>query len=285
MSASDPPGPDRLGRAMAALVARDNGALDALLEEDPALVTRTARGNTLLEWVTQPAMTDMPMAVVDVLIARGAALDRALNLAACFNRVELCERLLIAGADPTARADADVTPLETAAMHGASDAADVLVRHGLHRPSLWLAAAAGELAMVQDWVADDGRLLKPAGPYRPDLESIGRAAAGPRSDTPRELIGEAFVFAAANGRLAVVNYLLRAGVSVDVRPYRNTTALHFAVQFRKASMVSRLLSAGAATDIRDGVYDSDAAGWASACDNGSAASKAISAHLCRDTPP
>ena len=53
-----------------------------------------------------------------------------------------------------ARADADLTPLESAAMHSSTEAADVLVEHGLHRPTLWLAAASGLLQRAQ--ACDDG---------------------------------------------------------------------------------------------------------------------------------
>ena len=49
------------------------------------------------------------------------------------------------------------------------------------------------------------------------------------------------MFAALNDRRAVVDYLLDTGVDVDARPYRNTTALHFAIQFRRHDMVRHLL--------------------------------------------
>lgn len=99
-------------------------------------------------------------AIIDRLIANGAHLDRALNLAGCWNLPELCRQLLAASADLTARADADITPLESAALHGSTDSADVLIEHGLHRPTLWLAAATGQLDLVADWVSPDGEIRR-----------------------------------------------------------------------------------------------------------------------------
>ncbi len=55
------------------------------------------------------------------------------------------------------------------------------------------------------------------------------------------------MLAAANGRVRVVDYLLAAGASVEARPYRSTTGLHLAVQFRKAEMVGHPIARGAAS--------------------------------------
>ena len=83
------------------------------------------------------------------------------------------------------------------------------------------------------------------------------------------------MFAALNDRRAVVDYLLDAGVDIDARSYRNTTALHFAIQFRRHDMVRHLLGRGAAVTIEDDSYQSDAAGCAQACENGDEAATAI----------
>ena len=186
-----------------------------------------------------------------MLISAGAALDRALNLAGCWNLPDLCAQLLAAGADPAARADAGNTPLESAAMHSSTRGPQTSsCQHGLHRQTLWLAAASGLLRWVQGWVAVDGTLRADPGPYRPDWAAVGRAAGAPPRDDPAEIVGEAFVFAALNNRHAVVDYLLDTGVDVDARPYRNTTALHFAIQFRRSDMVRRLLDRGASVSHR-----------------------------------
>ena len=260
---------ERILPALHALRSGDAARLRTALDADPEVVNLTVGDSTILELATQPGAAPRSPEIVDVLVEAGAALDRALNLAGCWNLADLCSQLLAAGADPTARADAGITPLESAAMHSSTEAADVLVGHGLHRRTLWLAAATGLLPMVRNWVASDGSLLADPGPYRPDWADVGRPAGGPASDDPTEIVSEAFVFAAANNRRNVVDYLLDAGADVDARPYRNTTALHFAIQFRRPRMVRILLDRGASVTTEDGNYRSDAMGWANACEDGS----------------
>ena len=259
----------RLLPAVNAIRSGDTGTLRAALDADPDLVNLRLGDNTILEWTTQPSVGPPAPEVVEVLAGAGAEVDRALNLAACWNLADLCSQLLKAGADPSARADSGITPLESAAMHSSTEAADVLVRRGLHRRTLWLAAATGLLSMVRDWVATDGSLRADPGPYRPDWADVGRPPGCPPTDDPAEIVGEAFVFAAANDRREVIVYLLDTGVDVDTRPYRNTTALHFAIQFGRLAMVRHLLDRGASVTIKEGNHRSDAVGWAEACDGGS----------------
>ncbi|MDE2863210.1 MAG: ankyrin repeat domain-containing protein [Chloroflexota bacterium] len=265
----------RIAPALRAVCAGDVAGLRSILDADPRTVRTRTEGNTLLEWLTQPGFAPPRPQVVEVLIEAGAELDRALNLAGCWNLSGLCVQLLDAGGDPSARADAGITPLESAAMHSSKEAADVLVGHGLHRPSLWLAAAAGQLESVRDWVSPDLTLRRDPGPYRPNWADVGRPEGEPSSADDRDIIGEAFVFAALNDRRSVADYLLQIGVDVDSRPYRNTTALHFAVQFHRLDMVRFLLGRNANVSIRDDVFGADAKGWAEACRDGGPASGEI----------
>ena len=99
------------------------------------------------------------------------------------------------------------------------------------------------------------------------------------------IVGEAFVFAAANDRHEVVGFLLDAGVDVDARPYRNTTALHLAIQFRRPRMVRLLLEREASVTIEDNTHRSDASGWARACDDGSDEAIAIRRMVRSARPP
>ncbi len=273
---------ERFQPVLDAFLSNDASALQDAIDRDRAIVNLAWGDNTLIEWATQPPH-GIDAAVIDVLIVNGAHLDRALNLAGCWNLADFCRQLLAAGADPTARADVDITPLESAAMHGSTDSADVLIQYGLHRRSLWLAAAGGRLDLVHDWVSADGSLRRDPGPYRPNWVDVGRPAGDPPTDDPAEIIGEALVFAAANNRREVVDVLLDAGADIDARPYRNTTGLHFAVQFRKAAMVRHLLDRGASTRIEDDQHRSDAHGWALACNDGSAEAELIAAALASAT--
>ena len=269
--------PRRLRFANALGSARDGdvAALRKSLATHPGTVHTRVRENSLLEWLTQPGFAPPHPRIVEVLIEAGAELDRALNLAGCWNLPELCEQLLAAGADPAAQADAGITPLESAAMHSSKEAADVLVGHGLHRPSLWLAAASGQLQAVRDWVSPGLTLRRDPGPYRPNWADVGRPAGERSTADVGEIIGEAFVLAALNDRRSVVEHLLQIGVDVDSRPYRNTTALHFAIQFHRHEMVSFLLERKASVSIRDDVFGAEAKDWAEACRDGSPASGEI----------
>ena len=270
---------ERIQPALHALLIGDVDGLRAALDADPGVVNLKVGDDTMLELMTQPEGGPPSPELVDVLIDAGADLDRALNLAGCWNLADLCTQLLAAGADPAARADAGITPLESAAMHSSTEAADVLVARGLHRPTLWLAAAEGLLPEVRDWVAPDGSLLADPGPCRPNWADVGRPAGTPPTDDPAEIVGEAFVFAALNNRRDVVDYLLDAGADIDARPYRSTTALHFAIQFQRSDMVRYLLARGASVTIEDANYGSDASGWAQACGDGSEAATSIRALL------
>ena len=265
----------RSTRALRAARAGNADKLGAMLDSDPQLAHARIRGNTILEWLTQPGFAPPRPQVVDRLIAAGAEPDRALNLAGCWNLPDTCAQLLAAGADPTVRADSGITALESAAMHSSREAADVLVGEGLHRPSLWLAAAAGQLETVRGWTGPGLTLRRDPGPYRPDWAAVGRPPGEPRTPDPAEVIAEAFVFAALNDRRRVAEYLLEIGAGIDSRPYRNTTALHFAIQFRRAGMARFLLGRGASAAIRDDVFGADAAGWARACHDGSPEAAAI----------
>ena len=85
------------------------------------------------------------------------------------------------------------------------------------------------------------------------------------------------MFAALNNRRDVVDYLLDAGADVDARPYQDTTALHFAIQFQRPEMVRHLLDRGASVTVEDANFNSDASGWAQACDDGSETAATIRA--------
>lgn len=271
---------ERVQPALHALLAGDSDGLRTALSKDAELADAAWNGNTLLEWATQPPH-GVDRACISVLIEAGASLDRALGLAGCWNLADLCSQLLDADADPTSfESEASpITPLESAAMHGSTASADVLVEHGLHRPTLWLAAATGQLGLVAGWVSPDGRLLEPPGDYRPIWAHVGRPEAPTASDEPEQILGEALTFAAANDRVDAVDYLLDAGVPIDAAPYRGITSLHFAIQFAKPTMVEHLLDRGASTAVVDDEWNATPPRWAEVCADDSAAQTAITALL------
>ena len=269
---------ERIQPALHALLSNDAEGLRSALAADLGLVAAGWNGNTLLEWATQPPH-GIDFECIAVLIEAGASLDRALCLAGCWNLPELCVQLLDAGADPASfeSDDSPITPLESAAMHGSTASADVLVERGLHRPTLWLAAATGQLDAVATWVSEDGTILKPVGDYRPIWAHVGRPAAPAPLDDPAQILGETLTFAAANDRVEVVDYLLSCGVSIDAAPYRGITGLHFAIQFGKPTMVKHLLDRGASTTAIDDEWNATPAKWAEVCSDHSPERTAITA--------
>jgi len=226
--------------------------------------------------VTQPPHGVDPTCI-DVLIDAGSSLDRALGLAGCWNLPGLCTRLLEAGADPTSLCDetSPITPLESAAMHGSTRSADILIEHGLHRPTLWLAAATGRLDLIADWISPNGELLMPPGPYRPNWAHVGRVDAPPPADDPDQILREALTFAALNDRAEVVDHLLDIGVPIDAAPYRGITSLHFTVQYAKPHMVEHLIARGASLEARDDEWNATPTRWAEVCNDDSADRTAI----------
>jgi hypothetical protein len=257
--------------ALDAIRRGDLGTLSSLLDEHPHLLHRAHSGawTTLLEAIAQPdvvgeglgAELGVDRRVVELLIDRGADLREPLGLAACFNRVELVQVLLDAGATTGPSRIWGVTPLETALYHGARESADVLAAHRIWPYALWTVAAAGRVDLLGSFFTDDGALRADAGAHRPNLSDVGWPPGAPPRDDPQEILDEALGHAAHNGRDEAVTWLLDHGADVDGRPYLDVTPLHFAVQFGQASTVRLLLERGADTSIRDRIHDATPLGW------------------------
>ena len=95
--------------------------------------------------------------------------------------------------------------------------------------------------------------------------SSGAAARRPRPpprDDPAEILGEALVHAAHNGRDESVAWLLDRGVDVDAAPYLGLTGLHLAVLSGYLHMVELLVERGADLTLRDEVHGETALEWA-----------------------
>jgi hypothetical protein len=145
-------------------------ALRRLLDADPDLVrVEVGAGGSLLGEVAQPDVFGTSLgralgvdrACVDLLIERGSDLDGPLNLAACFDRVELVEILLAAGARADARGIYGITPLESAIYHASRAAADVLAAIALVPDAPWVAAGAGRVDRLERFLERrTGQLLQ-----------------------------------------------------------------------------------------------------------------------------
>ena len=225
---------------------------------------------SLLEQVSLPEAYGMKLGpdlgvsrdVVVTLIRAGSDLEGPLNLAAAHNRVEFLEMLLEFGADRNAiDATYGITPLQAAIYNGNPEAADILAREGIAPNALYVAAGAGRVDLLPQFVKR-GKLAASAFKERPNLGDVGWPQRLPPSYDPDEVLGEAFTLAAYNGRVEAAQWLLDNGADVNARPYLKTTALHFAVLGGQQKMVDWLLDHNADPTLRDAQHDGTAASWA-----------------------
>ncbi|HLK74121.1 MAG TPA: ankyrin repeat domain-containing protein [Streptosporangiaceae bacterium] len=263
--------PEPVAAALAAIRAGDPARLQRLLDADPELVrAEVGAGGSLLGEVAQPDVFGSSLghdlgvdrACVDLLIERGSDLDGPLNLAACFDRLELVTILLAAGARVDARGIHGVTPLQTAIYHGSRASAGVLAAVGLVPDAPWIAAGAGRVDRLERFLDGHGGLTAEAYLHRPNPADIGWLHRLPARDVPQEVLDEALVHAAQNERPEAVAWLLEHGADPDAGPYQGCGALHLAAAFGAIECVRLLVAAGADIDRTNDFNGDNAIGWA-----------------------
>jgi hypothetical protein len=256
----------------------DVEGLRKMLDADPSLVHATYRGaaTTMLEAVAQPDVfgenlglaLGVDRRIVALLIERGSALDTALNLAACFNRAELVEMLLGAGASTGPDKTWSLTPLQAALYHGQQEAGDLLGRGALEPDAPYTAAGAGRLDVLETWLSLSPPVPLPDAP-RPNLADVGWPPGPPPIASAQDVLDEAFAMAAFNGRIIALDRLLAHGASVDGTLHLGLTGLHLAVIRRRVDVARWLVAHGARLDLHDKIHDGTPVGWARHNANGS----------------
>ena len=263
--------PERVAAALAAIRAGDAAHLKHLLDSESELVrAEVGAGGSLLGEVAEPDVFGSSLrhelgvdrACVDLLIERGSDLDGPLNLAACFDRLELVEILLAAGARVDARGIHGVTPLETAIYHASRASVDVLASIELVPDAPWIAAGAGRVERLQRFLDGHGGLIPEAYLNRPNPADIGWLHRLPARDIPQDVLDEALVHAAQNERPEAVAWLLEHGADPNAGPYQGCGALHLAAAFGAIDCVRLLVAAGADIDRRNDFNRDNALGWA-----------------------
>jgi hypothetical protein len=263
--------PTPVAAALAAIRAGDAAQLKLMLDSDPELVrVEVGAGGSLLGEVAQPDMFGTPLrhelgvdrACVDLLIERGSDLDGPLNLAACFDRLELVEILLAAGARIDARGIHGVTPLETGIYHGSRASVDALAATTLVPDAPWTAAGAGRVDRLEQFLDGHGGLIAEAYSNRPNPADIGWLHRLPARDVPQDVLDEALVHAAQNERPEALAWLLDHGADPKAGPYQGCGALHLAAAFGGIQCVRLLVAAGADIDWRNDFNGDNALGWA-----------------------
>jgi hypothetical protein len=250
--------------AQAALARGDVEGLASLLADDPALATaRSSRSHpTLLQCLvlTMPPAERLE-ALIDLLAEHGAELTDPLIAASGIDNVRAIAKLLDLGA--RIEGNGLWSPLEEALYWGHESAVSLLLERGAEIVNLRTAAALGDMDRVARCFDAAGGLTASAGevawPFfkTPVSEDVRR--------DPRQILGNALVYAAAWDRAEVVDYLLDRGAEINLIPagfdYAGT-ALHYAAFHGHRAMVDHLLSRGADPSVRDTKVNSLPEGWA-----------------------
>lgn len=238
----------------------DLSAFEALLDEEPALVTARSSCShpTLLQFVVLDGATgkvDRPEAFAAALIDRGAILDEPLVAAASVGSQQLTAFLLGAGAP--IEACAPWTPLEEAVYWAHGELQADLRERGAAVASLRCAAGLGDVGRTESFLSREGAPR--------DLEAV-RFPWGTPSHEPQDVLDQALVIAAKNGSVDTVGLLVDAGADVGAFPpgiHEGGSAIHLAAMYGHGGVVDQLIAAGADPAAPDPKHHADAAGWAS----------------------
>lgn len=267
-------------RAVRAIVTGDLAALRVELTETPSLVfdrSGAAHRATLLHYVSANGVEDAlqrPVRCADeiarTLLTAGAAVDApcdayegryptTLSLVVSSDhpaRAGVSARLVHVLCDAGAAVDglaADRLPLSASLLFGRIECFRALVARGARTDNLVFAAAAGDLAWVERWLARDPALAAAPCP------------SFPLDDDRAVLAEQALVFASLAGCLDVVRALLDAGTHIDATPpgsHWTATALHAAAGQGHKAVVELLIARGADQSIKDVRYQATPLDWA-----------------------
>ena len=265
MARTDAPQDEFLQHAAGAARAGDVDGLGRILKETPhVLEARDSEGHTLLGLACKAATGNLALPPVTGTREQHAAIDR----------------ILAAGADPSACADDGWAPLHTAAMTGHVDLARRLLVAGAPREGRLLGCQGGSPLALSIFYAKTevaGLLAEP--PIPDNLRTAGglgrnldpfvdgdrltpQAAEGVdfyrpltifpewnRTNSRQELLDEALSWAARNDQCESMAALVDLGADVNANPYRGTPLL-WAVYDDRGGAAAWLLEHGADPDLR-----------------------------------
>jgi len=290
--------------AFDAIKDNDSSRLAHLLEQDPSLVNAPGtNGNTLLNLAVSCRQPDC----VEALLAAGADINRAnkygwtpLHQAAYTNQGEIARRFIQEGGSLqlSARGDGG-TPLVQALFWGHRDLAEDLARHGVFPCNLRVAAGLGRLDLVESFFDSSGKLTAEAGHQREFYRPHPGFPTCTPTDNPQEILDDALLYAAKNGRINILQFLVDRGANVDGAPCRlralnwvasneklidvmewlldhgadvhgcagsgapiRPTPLHEAASSGNLAGVRLLLERGGDNTLRESEYNSTPLGWA-----------------------
>ena len=213
------------------------------------------------------------LAVVDVLLKRGASVDlatqdgsSALAIAAFHGQAAVVSRLLEGGASIDLANRYKTTPLWIAAHEGHLAVVSRLLEGGAsvdlavqRMTPLWVASRDGHAAVVSrlleggasvDLADDNGATPLRVAAFMGHVAAVSRLLEGGASVDLADRDGRTPLWmAVCMGHVAVVARLLEGGASVDLGDGSGASPLHMAVHQGNAAVVSRLLEGGASVDL------------------------------------
>ncbi|MBT5874262.1 MAG: hypothetical protein HOH43_12655 [Candidatus Latescibacteria bacterium] len=263
--------------AREAIKCHDMASLTTCLTKQPLIVTwgdtsdSGYSGYTLLHYAAggDTLRHPDPTPAIRSLLAAGAEVNNALqggatplHFAASLNHMQALGALLNAGADVTLEAEGTGgTPLVHALFYGCTGAAEALSKYVVAPDNLRVRSGLGHCEQIEKFFKSDGTMMPLAGSSRGFYRPHDEFPEWCTSDSPQEVIDEAFVYASLNGRLEVLGLLLSHGAQISAKPYF-ASALHHAAWNGYPDVVAWLLERGADPANRDDHYHGEPWGWA-----------------------
>jgi ankyrin repeat protein len=243
----------RFHSAQAALAVGDRDQLAALIRADPDLATARSRSShpTLLQClVLAMPPVDTLESLIDLLAASGAELTDPLIAASGIDNTRAIVKLLDLGA--LIEGNGRWSPLEEALYWGNEASMSLLLERGASIANLRSAAALECLDAMARCFDDSGALTPAAGEVAWPFFNTTIPDAIRRD--PRQILGNALVYAAAWGRTSAAAQLLARGAMVNFIPAGFDfagTPLHYAALRGRREMVDWLLARGAEASLPD----------------------------------
>ncbi len=247
-------------RAIRAMRAHDLTALQTVVRDHPEVLQQSDEDRRVGYTLLSSALALEPRdgrpdagALAAWLASQGLDLAAALNHALIRREptTPYVQALLDRGADPRWMAPNGMSVLEHALLiYWNGDAVDLIARHATPRRALWIAAGLGDVAGVRRFFDRNGQLTVAAYRDRPPLELMDLSGMPTLPDPDDvELLAEAALVAALNGRTAVLTVLIDHGYPVDHRGWGDIPLVNFAIGHQMDSVVELLVSRGADLDL------------------------------------
>ena len=197
--------------AIAAIKVGDIERLKSLLREDPSLATSRSSCShpTLLQCLALEALdVGNKVEMAKVLVDAGAEINGPLGAAACIDNVEIAAALLDAGA--AIDRNGEWSPLEEALYWCNQRVIQLLLERGAPINNLRLAAGLGRMDLIEGFFDADGSLRPSAG----RIDSPFGPKPGQFTDSPQNIINNAFIYACMHNRLEAAKLLIRRGAEI-----------------------------------------------------------------------